>query len=395
MWPFNSKKKLDPYLKTLSKLTTRTKLPVLIAYKGDIKKIKTKIRNLGGTVTHEYSLTSTLAANILLTSIEKIGTLPEVKSLYYDHKAVLCIHKASKALCIDVSKSSNITGRDVTIGIVDSGIYPHKGLTQKQNTIKYFTDILNGGNKPYDDHGHGTYLGGIIASNFDYAQGIAPDSSLCVAKAFDQTGYGTLSNILKGIEDIYKETPDMQILLLPFEVREMPELRVNPLYNTIKHLYENNVTIISPSGNNGPNAFSISQPGSYREVITVGGCFMSDDNFKICNYSSRGPLKVDYTKPDVISICEGITSLKSDTLHKPKSRLLEKESIGTSSFCGTSVSSALIAGMCALIIERYGNLPPKDIKSILSLGTKSIGENKNIQGKGIVMLDKILKEKDK
>ncbi|MEG2338741.1 MAG: S8 family serine peptidase, partial [Clostridium sp.] len=233
MWPFNLKKKIDPYLKPLAKTGARVKLPVLICYKGDLKNIKTKLRYAGAVVTHEYVITKTISAAVPVTSIDKVSTLPEVKSLYYDHKGSLCMHKAGKALAIDVSRSFNISGRDVTIGIVDSGIYPHKGLTQKQDTIKYFKDVIGGGDKPYDDFGHGTYLSGVIASNFDYARGIAPDAKLSVAKAFDKIGKGYLSNILKGIEDIYASTPDMKVLLLPFEIKDMPDLRVNPLYDTI------------------------------------------------------------------------------------------------------------------------------------------------------------------
>lgn len=392
MWSFKLKKKLDPYLKSFTKLTTRNKLPVLITYKGDIKTLKNKVRYTGATITHEYTLTSTIAVTTPLSSIQKISSMPEVRSIYYDYKASLCINRASRALSIDVSKSANITGRDVTIGIVDSGIFPHKGLTDKSTTIKYFVDILNKETKPYDDHGHGTYLSGIIASNFDYAMGIAPDASLSVAKAFDKTGYGSLSNILKGIEDIYNSTPEIKIFLLPFEIKNMPDLRVNPLYETIKLLHDKNIVFICPSGNSGPTSYSINQPASYKEVITVGGCTFKEDNFTISNYSSRGPIKDDYVKPDVLSISEGIISLKSDIFYNPKTRLIEKETINTTSFSGTSVSAAIIAGICSLIFEKYGELTPKDVRSILYLGSKSIGENRNIQGRGVVIFNKLLKK---
>lgn len=392
MWPFKTKKKTDPYLKSFTKLTARNKLPVLITYKGDIKTIKNKVKYTGSTITHEYTLTSTLAVNVPLTSIDKISSMPEVKSIYYDHKASLCINRASKALSIDLKKSSNITGRDITVGLVDSGIFPHKGLTAKSDTIKYFVDIVNKEAKPYDDHGHGTYLSGIIASNFDYAAGLAPDVSLSVAKSFDKTGYGSLSNILKGIEEIYNSTPEVKIFLLPFEIKNLPDLRVNPLYETIKLLHDKNIVFICPSGNNGPNLYSINQPASYKEVIAVGGCKYNNDNFLISEYSSRGPINADYIKPDIISISEGILSLKSDIFYTPKLRLIEKETLGTTSFSGTSVSAAVITGMCALIIEKYGELTPKDIRSILYLGSKSIGENRNTQGKGVVMFDKLIKK---
>ncbi len=394
MWPFNSKKKLDPHLKSFSKLTSRNKIPGVLTYRGNIKTIKSKLSYSGVKILFEHSLIECLAVLIPISAIEKISTFPEITSIYYDWEATLCITRASKSLGIS-SSNQNITGRDVTVGIIDSGVFPHKGLTSKENTIKYFNDILYEGTSPYDDYGHGTYLSGIIASNFDYAKGIAPDASLSVVKAFDKSGKSNLSSILKAIETLYIECPDIKILLLPFEIKNMPSLRVDPLYNIISLLYSKNITIIAPSGNSGPAPFTISPPGLYKEVLTVGGCKYENNDFKISEFSSRGPLKEDYIKPDIVSISEGIISLKSDVFYKPKTRLIEKETIETTSFAGTSVSCAVVAGMCALIIERYGELTPKDIKSILYLGCKSIGENKNIQGKGVVLFNNLIKDKEK
>lgn len=392
MWLLNKKKKLDPYLKSFTKLTSRTKLPVLISYKGDLKSLKTKLKYNRVLINHEYSFIPTISATIPINMIDKASSMPEITSLYYDHKAKLCITRATKELSIDISHSYNLTGRDISIGLIDSGIFPHKGLMLKENTIKYFHDLINNYDKPYDDYGHGTYLGGIISSNFDYAMGIAPDASLSVIKAFDKSGLGYLSDIIKGIEKLYLETPEIKILLLPFEFNNIPELRFDPLHELIKFIYNKNITIICPSGNNGPSPYSINKPGTFKEVLTVGGAKIDNNEFKISSYSSRGPLKEDYTKPDVLSLSEGIISLKSDIFYNTTNKLHENETILTTSFSGTSVSSAILAGIVSLILEKYGDITPKDVKSILYLGSKSIGENKNTQGKGIVIFSKLLKK---
>lgn len=392
MWLFNKRKKLDPYLKAFTKTISRTKLPIVISYKGDLKSIKNKLRYKGINISYEYTLIPTVSANVPIDTIDKISTIPEVLSIYYDHKANLCINKAVKSLTIDKAINSNLTGRDVSIGLIDSGVFPHKGLTSKPNTLKYFKDIVNNEVKPYDDYGHGTYISGIISSNFDYAKGIAPDSSLSVIKAFDKTGSSNLSTILRGLEDLYLSTPEIKILLLPFEIPNLAELRMDPLYEIIKLIHSKDVIIICPSGNNGPYPYSINKPASFKEVLTVGGSRIKEDSFEVSPYSSRGPLKKDYLKPDILSLSEGIISLKSDIFYMPNNKLIETETIKTTSFSGTSVSSALITGMVSLLIEKYGNLSPKDIKSILYLGAKSIGENKNTQGKGIVIFDKLIKK---
>lgn len=392
MWFLNKKKKVDPYFKSFTKTISRIKLPIILSYKGDLKSIKNKIKYKGIQIDYEYSLIPSIAARATIDAIDKLSTIPDILSIYYDHTANLCINKASKSLALDKAVSSNLTGRDVTIGIIDSGVFPHKGLIAKSNTIKYFKDIINNDSRPYDDYGHGTYLSGIIASNFDYAKGVAPDSSLAVIKAFNKTGTSNFSTILKGIEDLYLSTLEIKILLLPFEIPNLPDLKVDPFYEIIKSLHNKDIIIICPSGNSGPNPYTINKPASYKEVITVGGANIQNDDFKVSSYSSRGPLDKDYSKPDVLSLSEGIISLKSDIFYTPDSRLIETETMKTTSFNGTSISAALITGFVSLLIEKYGNLTPKDIKSILYLGSKSIGENKNTQGRGVFVFDKVTRK---
>ncbi|WP_446715261.1 S8 family serine peptidase [Caloramator sp. Dgby_cultured_2] len=88
-------------------------------------------------------------------------------------------------------------------------------------------------------------------------------------------------------------------------------------------------------------------------------------------------------------LASNVKSLASDITYIPgrTSNLLNAYTVKS----GTSIASAIISGAIAVILEKTPNLTPKDIKSILSLSTIGIGENKFSQGKGLFVFDKILK----
>ena len=91
---------------------------------------------------------------------------------------------------IRLHTNTSLSGKSVGIGVVDTGVYPHKDLTLPQNRIHTFVDLINSFTNPYDDNGHGTFVCGVCSgggylSKFRYA-GIAPKSNLYVLKALNK-----------------------------------------------------------------------------------------------------------------------------------------------------------------------------------------------------------------
>ncbi len=82
-----------------------------------------------------------------------------------DDHAILCGLSIGTANRIATNKSFNFTGKNVSIGLIDSGVYPHQDLTNPTNKIDMFLDLLNNYSYPYDDNGHGTALSGIICGS--------------------------------------------------------------------------------------------------------------------------------------------------------------------------------------------------------------------------------------
>jgi serine protease AprX len=400
MWLFGLKNKLDSKIKPYLNINSKRKLPVIICYKDNIKLVKNKILYNNGKIKYEYSNVNAIACELSPLSIDKISEIPEVSFVCFDHKASLCLRKAHDTLGLSNAKKFNLTGRGIGIGIVDSGVYPHPDLTSNRSTVSYFEDLINGYIKPYDDNGHGTFMCGLIASGGNLSsgmyKGVAPDASLCVIKAFDASGNGFMSDLIRSI-DIFlsiKDKYNIRVLCLPFEVPYINKLKINPLGEIIKKAVNQNMSVIVPSGNLGPQPYSIYFPGNMGEIITVGGVQCKENNsadYKVSSFSGKGPTIDDRVKPDIVAPCVNITSLASNTSYIPTVRIKPDLKVEYITMSGTSISCGLIAGVCALILEKTPTLTPQDIKSILCLSTTSIGENKFSQGSGLFIFDKIIK----
>lgn len=393
-------KKIDPNIKAYMKINMKRKVPIVVCYKDNLKMIKNKILYNGGKIKYEYQHVKAVSCEMSPYSVDKLSEIPEVSYISMDHKASLTLRNSSDAMGINHARVFSLTGKGIGIGLIDSGVFPHPDLTTKGSTISCFYDLINGYEKPYDDNGHGTFVSGCIAGSGTLSSnlyvGTAPDSSLCIIKAFDASGNGFISDIVKAMDILIdlRDKYNIRVICLPFEFPYMNKMKVNPLEEIINRALKENISIIAPSGNLGPQPYSIYFPGNMKDVITVGGCSCIENNirnYKISSFSGRGPTSDGIQKPDIVAPSMGITSLASNISYNPTLRLKPDIKNPYLTMSGTSASCGLIAGVCALILEKTPELKPEDLKSVLTLSSVSIGENKFSQGKGLMIFDKILK----
>ena len=147
-------------------------------------------------------------------------------------------------------------------------------------------------------------------------------------------------------------------------------------------LWQAGIVVVTAGGNSGPKYETIKSPGVSKKIITVGGlndkrtidgeCNQKD--FEIADFSSRGPA-FGRIKPDIIAPSVNITSCSSKGGYKQMS--------------GTSVATPIVAGVCALIKEKFNNATPDQIKKFLIYNAKSISKSKFEQGYGVVNIEKL------
>jgi hypothetical protein len=109
----------------------------------------------------------------------------------------------------DDAWESGFTGQGLTLGSIDTGVrYTHEALINqyrgysKQGFFSHdfhWWDAVNDSIAPYDDHGHGTHITGIMVGEepSGNAIGVAPDAKWVACKAFDSYGGGLAWDLLE------------------------------------------------------------------------------------------------------------------------------------------------------------------------------------------------------
>ena len=133
---------------------------------------------------------------------------------------------------------------------------------------------------------------------------------------------------------------------------------------------------MAAAGNQGPGPGSVTAPGSSRKIITVGSSDLLTGRTAI---SGRGPTFECICKPDLVAPGNHILSCASgpDNGYGVKS--------------GTSMSTPLVSGAAALMLEKNPELTNVQIKMKLKECARDLGLPKNQQGWGELDLGHLMR----
>lgn len=199
------KRKEDPYE------TSNDTFPVIVYLPNNITKdkkddlLKICHGDAHNVLENELGIVNAVYGNLTPEMIRHIKDHEAVDRIFYDRKVSAFLDVASTEIgAVNVQKQQGLTGKGVTIAVIDTGVYPHADLTKPENRIIAFKDFVNDQEKPYDDNGHGTHCSGDAAGNAYQSDGQyigpAPEASVVGVKVLDQQGSGRLSTIIQGIE---------------------------------------------------------------------------------------------------------------------------------------------------------------------------------------------------
>lgn len=309
--------------------------------------------------------------------ITEIASLPYVKKVHPD-KTV----KADLAESVRLIKADSVwnkfgdQGDSVVVGVIDSGIdYMHPALgggIGRGFKVTGGYDFVNKDNDPMDDRGHGTHVAGIIAANSEGLKGIAPKALLMAIKVLNADGQGTESDILSGIEMAADpngdNNPDDRLDVVNMSLGNNSGNPFDAMSAAVNNAVKLGITVCVSAGNSGDfeTYSSIGSPACAELAITVGA---SDKYDRPAEFSSKGPVKRTFImKPEILA--PGV-EINSSYLG------------GTTGIhSGTSMSSPMIAGVCALIKHKHRSWTPEMIKSALMSTAIDLGLDPMVQGAG-------------
>lgn len=168
------------------------------------------------------------------------------------------------------------------------------------------------------------------------------------------------------------------------------------MVKAVEAAWDKGIIVVSAAGNNGPNPSTVTSPGISKKIITVGA---SDDNREIriwgntlINFSGRGPTAECIMKPDILAPGTDIVSCLTPTPYtqNDSSEKLKIISGNYLQLSGTSMSTPLVTGALALLLEKHPNLSPNKAKYMLKISSTNLNYPQNQQGWGLLNVEKLL-----
>ncbi|HLO03309.1 MAG TPA: S8 family serine peptidase [Symbiobacteriaceae bacterium] len=327
-----------------------------------------RLASLGVTVTQQYRILPAVAAQATPAQIRQMAALPEVRHVEHDAEVRINLDganngfgtaKARADFGVDGDRDGNPNGfstGDIVVAVIDTGIdASHVDLAGK---VVGWHDWVANRSTPYDDHGHGTHVSGIIAgkgAGNPLYKGVAPGASLVGLKVLDSRGSGSLSNVTAAVDWAVanKETYHIRVISMSLGTSGSSD-GTDIVSQAVNRAAEAGIIPVVAAGNSGPTRYTVGSPGAAAGAITVGA--MADPNeqgYQLAGFSSRGPTQDNRIKPEIVA--PGVT------ISAPRAG----SSNGYVNYSGTSMATPFVSGTIALMLDANPNLTVSGVRQIL------------------------------
>ena len=369
------------------------------------------VKQAGGRITGELPIINGFAASMRAGDAEALKRRSGVRGVslnaHVKPKALVNFDPNKMFTAYNQSaRSSNLwsyaTGKGVGVAVIDTGIagqLPGFRTSQTNAASRVVASVVT---NPYaktanDTYGHGTHVAGILAGNDGYRPskdplfgkyaGAAPNANLISIKASDDKGNATVLDVIYGLQFAvdFKSTYNIRVVNLSLQSTDPQSYRTDPLDAAVEAAWFSGIVVVAAAGNNGTDADAVSYaPGNDPYVITVGAV---DDNAtkdtrddRITAWSSRGVTQDGFAKPDLYAPGARIVSQLA-----PNSAFASMcpACIVNGSYIragGTSMSTPIVSGIVAGILEKRPTWTPDQVKGALINTTRAIPGGREVDG---------------
>lgn len=368
--------------------------------------VERQVRLAGGLVGTELPIVHGFTANVPTSALPALAALPGVRSvtpngsghllsvdpdLGYDPAADEgALSWIGDMLGVSDVRADGITGAGVDVALVDSGVSPVPGLASG--------NVVNGPDLSFesqhadvryrDTFGHGTHMASIIAGRdvagtpASYADpshftGIAPDARVISLKVAAADGSADVSQVIAAIDWVtqhaHTDGLNIRVLNLSYGTDSTQGYQLDPLAYAVEQAWRQGIVVLVAAGNDGTNRAELASPATDPYVVAVGAddpqgtLAVSDDT--VPAFAQRGT-----TARRVDVIAPGVHVLG---LRDPNSYVDQNNSAGRvgSRFLrgsGTSQATAVASGVAALILQKYPQATPDQVKALLRASAKAL-----------------------
>lgn len=258
----------------------------------------------------------------------------------------------------------------VVVAVLDTGI--RSSLSTKIKISSKGKNFTTEGDASdvTDGNGHGSHVAGIIASKIDddNIHGVAPGVEILPIKVLKSNGKGSNLFIAQGIDYAISQNVDVINLslggLIPSSI----------IREKIKKAHNNGIIVVASAGNDSnlwlpgdyyndvfveknSSDFSpihVGYPAGYDEVIAVGSVTKKKDREELGITDFSNVSKADFNggRPTVDVVAPGY-------------RVESYDDTGITKKSGTSMSAPQVAGLAAILIDKYPSLNHTAIRAII------------------------------
>jgi serine protease AprX len=363
---------------------------IITAVGEDLSPVDDVVGRAGGVVTHRLHLVDSIAARVPERALDWLADQPGIAYVSPNRPVRVqadpgvgvgprSVHR--QVVGADHLAVDGLTGRGVTVALVDTGVSPVADLDGR---IRPVDDPLTGVSKPCvdfsgeghcdDSYGHGTFMAGIIAGDGTASggtwRGVAPGAEILSLKVAGADGSSDVAKVLAAIQWAvsFKDHHDIGVLNLSLGTDSTQSWDVDPFNYAVERAWHAGIVVTVAASNRGPGPGTISKPADDPWIITVGAVDdrgtpgLADD--LLPDFTSRGPTAAGIPKPDVVAPGARIVSLRSpgSTIDTDFPSSLHH---AYRSGSGTSMATAIVSGGVALLLEAAPARSPDQIKHAL------------------------------
>lgn len=252
---------------------------------------------------------------------------------------------------------SPYTGDRIKIAVLDTGFDLRHPDFQERNltTFSFVPDET-----VEDRHGHGTHCIGIACGSADLNRlryGVASGAHIYAGKVLNNSGSGAQAWVLDGIT--WAANQGCRVLSLSLGSRVLPGQNYDIAYERAAQFAQSKGTLIVAAAGNesrrSENRFSpVGSPADCPSILAVGAI---DSSLQIADFSNRA-----INANGLVDIAAPGVDIYSSWLMPARYRILS----------GTSMATPYVAGIAALLCEKYPDATPEMIRKELIGLAKSL-----------------------
>ena len=293
-----------------------------------------------------------------------------------------------KSLPLDKKFSVNLTGENVDVYILDTGIhYEHEDFNGRAQYpgCDPIDKLLHQNRAGRDCDGHGTHVAGLVGGN---GTGVATSVTLFSVRIMNCTRVASIASLLHGVACVINHRKSRNGTRAIINLSIAGPRTTREIYNALQFVLDQDIIVVASAGN-GFRSLNYNSckvyPASYPGVINVGATDIHD--YALMGVFGKRTLLTNMGKCldifapgyNVLSsyVCplapcdDNNTECISGMIYNNTCRCFKS---------GTSQSAPLVAGVVALLLEKCPKLTNEEVKNALN---HSLSINKVVYRKAL------------